>query len=135
MRINDERRSIDQVMKELVKAISNNEQEKFEQLWKESLEISEANVAERIRKEKQEAMEAADQEVLRARGENVLTSEEKQYYTKLGEAFTSSNPKQAWNGIAHVKVENNKMATVHLDLDRLLALFTLKPVTITSAVV
>lgn len=95
MRINDERRSIDQVMKELVKAISDNEQEKFEQLWKESLEISEANVAERIRNENQEAMEAADQEVLRARGENVLTSEEKQYYTKLGEAFTSSNPKQA----------------------------------------
>ena len=45
-------------------------------------------------------------------------------YTRLTDA--SSNPKQAWNGIAHVKVENNKMATVHLDLDRLLALFTLK---------
>ena len=45
-------------------------------------------------------------------------------YTRLTNA--SSNPKQAWNGIAHVKVENNKMATVHLDLDRLLALFTLK---------
>ena len=38
----------------------------------------------------------------------------------------SSNPVQAWNGIAHVKVDANKMATVHLDLDRLLALFTLK---------
>ena len=38
----------------------------------------------------------------------------------------SSNPVQAWNGIAHVTVEENKMATVHLDLDRLLALFTLK---------
>lgn len=38
----------------------------------------------------------------------------------------SSNPAQAWNGIAHVKVEENQMATVHLDLDRLLALFTLK---------
>ena len=38
----------------------------------------------------------------------------------------SSNPHQAWNGIAHVKVEANKMATVHLDLDRLMALFTLK---------
>ncbi len=45
-------------------------------------------------------------------------------YTRLTDA--SSNPKQAWNGIAHVKVENNKLATVHLDLDRLLALFTLK---------
>ena len=45
-------------------------------------------------------------------------------YTRLTDA--SSNPKQAWNGIAHVKVENNKMSTVHLDLDRLLALFTLK---------
>ena len=38
----------------------------------------------------------------------------------------SSNPNQAWNGIAHVKVEANKMTTVHLDLDRLMALFTLK---------
>ncbi|MBP3202275.1 MAG: FimB/Mfa2 family fimbrial subunit, partial [Bacteroidales bacterium] len=45
-------------------------------------------------------------------------------YTKLTDA--SSNPHQAWNGIAHVKVENDKMATVHLDLDRLLALFTLR---------
>ena len=44
-------------------------------------------------------------------------------YTKLSNA--SSNPKQAWNGIGRVKVENNKMSTVHLDLDRLLALFTL----------
>lgn len=38
----------------------------------------------------------------------------------------SSNPAQAWNGIAHVKVEESQMATVHLDLDRLMALFTLK---------
>ena len=45
-------------------------------------------------------------------------------YTKLTNA--SSNPHQAWNGIAHVKVEKDKMATVHLDLDRLLALFTLR---------
>ena len=44
-------------------------------------------------------------------------------YTQLSDA--SSNPKQAWNGIGRVKVENNKMSTVHLDLDRLLALFTL----------
>ena len=45
-------------------------------------------------------------------------------YTKLTNA--SSNPVQAWNGIAHVKVLENKMATVHLELDRLMALFTLK---------
>ncbi len=45
-------------------------------------------------------------------------------YTHLTNA--SSNPKQAWNGIAHATVVNNKMATAHLDLDRLLALFTLK---------
>lgn len=38
----------------------------------------------------------------------------------------SSNPsRQAWNGIARVTVEEDRMATVHLDLDRLLALFTL----------
>lgn len=37
----------------------------------------------------------------------------------------SSNPKQAWNGVGHIKVEKDKMSTVHLDLDRLLALFTL----------
>ena len=45
-------------------------------------------------------------------------------YTRLTNA--SSNPHQAWNGIAHVRVEDNKMSTVHLDLDRLLALFTLR---------
>ena len=45
-------------------------------------------------------------------------------YTKLTNA--SSNPVQAWNGVAHVVVEENKMATVHPDLDRLMALFTLK---------
>lgn len=38
----------------------------------------------------------------------------------------SSNPAQAWNGIAHVTVDKDQMATGHLDLDRLLALFTLK---------
>ena len=38
----------------------------------------------------------------------------------------SSNPAQAWNGIAHVRVEKDKMATGHLELDRMLALFTLK---------
>ena len=45
-------------------------------------------------------------------------------YSRLTNA--SSNPHQAWNGIAHVRVEDNKMSTVHLDLDRLLALFTLR---------
>ena len=44
-------------------------------------------------------------------------------YTKLTNA--SSNPVQAWNGVAHVVVENDQMATVHLELDRLMALFTL----------
>lgn len=39
---------------------------------------------------------------------------------------SSSNPLQAWNGIAHVKVEAGQMTTVHLDLDRLLSIFTLK---------
>lgn len=95
MKINDENRSLDQVMKEMVQAINDNNQDKFQQLYKESLDIAKADVAEQIRNENQAAMEAADQEVLKARGENVLTSEENQYYTKLGEAFTSSNPKQA----------------------------------------
>lgn len=45
-------------------------------------------------------------------------------YARLTNA--SSNPVQAWNGLARVKVEKDKMSTVHLDLDRLLALFTLK---------
>ena len=44
-------------------------------------------------------------------------------YATLSDA--SSNPRQAWNGVGHVTVEKDKMATVHLDLDRLLALFTL----------
>lgn len=95
MRINDEHRNINQIMRELIKAINDNDQAKFEQLYAESLEAAKADVAEKLRKENREAMEAADQEVLRARGENVLTSEENQYYSKLGEAFASSNPKQA----------------------------------------
>ena len=45
-------------------------------------------------------------------------------YARLTNA--SSNPVQAWNGIAHVVVEDDQMATVSLDLDRLMALFTLK---------
>lgn len=45
-------------------------------------------------------------------------------YTKL--TNPSSNPAQAWNGISHVVVEENKLATVHLDLDRLMAIFTLQ---------
>ena len=44
-------------------------------------------------------------------------------YVSLSDA--SSNPRQVWNGVARVSVEKDKMATVHLDLDRLLALFTL----------
>lgn len=44
-------------------------------------------------------------------------------YSTLTDA--SSNPKQAWNGVGHIKVEKDKMSTVHLDLDRLMALFTL----------
>ena len=95
MRINDEHREINQIMRELVKAVNDNDQAKFEQLYAESLEAAKADVADQLRKENQEAVEAADQEVLSARGENVLTSEEKQYYSKLGEAFASSNPKQA----------------------------------------
>lgn len=95
MRIEDEHREIKQIMRELVKAVNDNDQDKFAQLYQESLEAAKADVAEKLRKENKEAMEAADQEVLRARGENVLTSEEQQYYSKLGEAFASSNPKQA----------------------------------------
>lgn len=38
----------------------------------------------------------------------------------------AKEPEQAWNGLAHVKVENNQMSTVHLNLDRLMALFTFK---------
>lgn len=95
MRIDDEHREINQIMRELVKAVNDNDQDKFAQLYQESLEAAKSDVAEKLRKENREAMEAADQEVLRARGENVLTSEEQQYYSKLGEAFASSNPKQA----------------------------------------
>lgn len=54
-------------------------------------------------------------------------------YTKLTNA--SSNPVQAWNGIAHVEVLENKMATVHLELDRLMALFTLKLINVPEGTV
>lgn len=54
-------------------------------------------------------------------------------YTKLTNA--SSNPVQAWNGIAHVVVQENKMATVHLELDRLMALFTLKLINVPEGTV
>lgn len=54
-------------------------------------------------------------------------------YAKLTNA--SSNPVQAWNGIAHVEVLENKMATVHLELDRLMALFTLKLINVPEGTV
>lgn len=102
MRINDETRSLDVVMQELVQAIDANDKEAYQRLYKESLNIAKEEVTQQIRKEQEEAAKAADSAVLRDRGSNVLTSAEQQFYTEWIEAMKADNPKQAVDNLKAV---------------------------------
>lgn len=66
-------------------------------------------IGEDLRQENEEQMEALRQEmdsrVLAARGVHQLTSEERNYYQKLGEAMRAKNPKQALENLDVVMPE------------------------------
>ena len=102
MRINDETRSLDVVMQELVLAIDNNDKDQFKQLYAESLEIAKRQVAEQLKTEQDEAAQAADSAVLRDRGSNVLTTAEQKFYTEWIQAMKADNPKQAVDNLKAV---------------------------------
>ena len=102
MRINDEHRSLDVVMQELVLAIDNDEKEKFQQLYKESIRVAQQEVAAQLRKEAEEAAQAADAAVLRERGSNVLTTAEQKFYAEWIEAMKADDPKQAVDNLKAV---------------------------------
>ena len=102
MRINDETRSLDVVMQELVLAIDNNDKAGYQRLYQESINIAKEEVAQQLRKEREEEAQGADAAVLRERGSNVLTSAEQKFYAEWIEAMKADNPKQAVDNLKAV---------------------------------
>ena len=79
------------ILARMQKAVADNDTEAYSAAVNELME----NIAEGVRAEFNGVQQAADQSVLAARGARQLTSEEKDYFQKLGDAMRSSAPKQA----------------------------------------
>lgn len=73
------------------KASENNDSEAFA----EAMDMMFQRVADDVRAEYEAKQQESDRAVLAARGVRQLTSEEKKYYQKLGEAMQAAEPKQA----------------------------------------
>ena len=99
MRNNDAHLAREDARKAMMEAFNNNDQEAYFQ----ALDGMFAAVGEEVRVQYEEQMKemtsAGDQAILAQRGVRMLTSEEKKYYQKLGEATRSTDPKQAISNI------------------------------------
>lgn len=104
MRSNDIR-SREEIRALMQKAAKDGDIEAFNAAFDEML----MRIGEDLRQENEEQMEALRQEmdsrVLAARGVHQLTSEERNYYQKLGEAMRAKNPKQALENLDVVMPE------------------------------
>lgn len=86
---------------QLQEAMTSNDQEKFAQAFEEILQYyAEKNLADfrRLREE-------TDSRVLAQRGVRQLTSQERTFYQKLGEAMAGTDPRQAVNNLDVVMPE------------------------------
>ena len=80
-----------EALQALVEAQASGDKEKFEQAANRFMDY----VGEMIKAQESGAINQQDAQVLNARGVRQLTSEERDYFQKLGEAFRAPEPKQA----------------------------------------
>lgn len=86
------------ILQKMSEAIRENDTEKYTEAFNE-LSV---NIQESILGELHKDRETFDSSVLAARGSNVLTTQEREYYTQIIEAMKSSNPKQALSDVTVV---------------------------------
>lgn len=95
MKSNDLTLTREDVREHLMQAIADNDKEAYNQAFNDMLICIENDITQRHIDSVDEIREEADRQVLASRGVRQLTSEEKKYYQKLGDAMRSTNPKQA----------------------------------------
>lgn len=85
----------------LHKAMREDDQEAFSQAFMDILEY----ISQRNKEDYEELRNETDAQVLTARGVRQLTSRERTYYQRLGEAMSSADPRQAVNNLDVVMPE------------------------------
>ena len=92
---NNDIRSREELRAALQQAVRENNTEDFSTAFNEMMERVELDIREEYTEQMDQMRQEFDSNVLASRGVRQLTTEERNYYQKLGEAMRSKNPKQA----------------------------------------
>lgn len=93
-------RTPDQIWRDIHQAIAEGDDKKFIQYHNELTESVEEKLTAKQEAMFNEHVQAIDREIMARRGKNAQTSEEVQYWTEVGQAMASKNPKQALENIS-----------------------------------
>lgn len=93
--MNTDVKSKEQIRNEMKQALEANNVQAFGDAMNEMIETVGAEVSQKYEAKIAEMKAETDKGVLTARGARQLTSEEKQYYQRLGDAMKAADPKQA----------------------------------------
>lgn len=85
----------EQARQAMMDAVAANDTEAFAVAFNQMLETLEEDIRTEYTQEIQNMQQDVDRQILAARGVRQLTSEERTYYQRLGEAMRSNNPQQA----------------------------------------
>ena len=129
MRTNDIR-SREDIRAAMQSAIKDNDSEAFTAAFEQMLGCIEEGIRADYAEAAESAAQAADKSVLTARGVRQLTTEERNYYQRLGEAMQARDPKQALANLDVVMPETvittvfDELQTRHPLLRRIEFLYT-----------
>lgn len=96
---NNDIRSREELRTLIQKAVRNNDAEAFQAAFDEMLQRVGLDVQQEYENRMNDLQQELDSRILSARGVRQLTSEERNYYQKLGEAMKATDPRQAVTGM------------------------------------
>lgn len=96
---NNDIRSREELRTLLQKAVRENNAEEFQTVFDEMLQRVGLDVQDEYEQRMNELQQELDSRILTARGVRQLTSEERGYYQKLGDAMRAADPRQAVTGM------------------------------------
>lgn len=92
---NNDKKTLDELRQELHEHIRNNDSEKFADTFEQITMTIRDNLSAEMKAEVDSVRQSMDNSIRASRGEHLLTSEERDYYQKLGQAMNAKNPQQA----------------------------------------
>ena len=96
---NNDIRSCEELRTLIQKAVRDNDAEAFQAAFDEMLQRVGLDVQQEYENRMNDLQQELDSRILAARGVRQLTSEERSYYQKLGEAMKATDPRQAVTGM------------------------------------